>query len=173
MKTGLITLLAAGVLAGPPVMAAEIYSATNHDDAAVAALSGGGRVTPSYNGFTVRTPRGDVRWTKTSDGYYALLNGQSIQLRKTYNGYQLSGTNPRQIRSSYDGLVVTDEQGSSERWYETHNGGYHSNGSTTPPSVDRQLALYSYYEQAHRPKVKRMKNARPSAFHRWPPAQSR
>lgn len=168
-----ILFAAAVVLTGTRVPAADITGATNREAAAVAAVSGGGRVTPTRDGYMVLTPRGHVRWTRSHGGVSGVINGQSRHLRKTYDGYALQGGDERRVTSSYDGLLVSGGQAGGERWFDTHNGTYRSGGITTPVVVDDQLARYIYFELNRTPTVKRMKNSRPSAFRRWPPVEDK
>lgn len=164
MKTGCFLGFAAGVLIQSTVLAEVVGADSRRDSAVLAAVSGGGVVSPEYDGFTVRTPdRSCVRWTKTYDGYTATVDGRRVHLSRDYDGYRVIGAEVRRVSYTYNGFSVLRERGASVHWAETYDG-YSAgqggravrivNGPTFPP----------YPTDRRQPKVKRMKNSRPTVF---------
>jgi hypothetical protein len=77
------TVFVIGMRLESVVSAAEGDVAARRDSTVLAAVSGGGVVSPEYNGFTVRTPdRNCVRWTKTHDGYTAIINRRTTRISR-------------------------------------------------------------------------------------------
>jgi hypothetical protein len=159
----------------------ETKGATNDDAAVISALSGGGRVTEVYDGYIAQLPDGgSTRWTRAFDGYFASINGESVRITRSYDGFIVRGGYAERVSRTHDGFIVYGRGSGLGRWSRVSDGysgsvdGRYVRLSRTHDGLLSYLAPTNqplYTHQPARKKVRRMSQSKPSAFRRWPPVE--